>query len=114
MPVDEPLSMLMKQLAHSVKRGRLITMSVFDGDPITGYVAGWDDEGYLILTPGDKGYSQSYIRKLGNPHIEFHRESTYSDEASYADMDRIIGPFRNVVLSLIRISSRPATDRKAG
>lgn len=116
MPASDPLSMLQRQLAHSVKHGRRITMHVFDGDPVTGYLAGWDDDGYLILEPRPHGYHQFYIRKVGNPHIEFHTEHSYQEEPDREKMDRIVGPFRSVVLRLIdsRPATRPAAARKAG
>jgi hypothetical protein len=97
---QSPSRMVDKQLWQTLKNGQLITFLVFDGEPVTGYLAGMDDEAYFVLEPrGDKFFRKIIIKKHGNPQFEIHRESTYSEELPwFEDMERIIAPYRTFIL----------------
>jgi hypothetical protein len=92
--------MVDKQLWQALKNGQLITFLIFDGDPVTGYLAGMDDETYFVLQPRESHYFKKiFIQKHGNPMFEIHPENSYTEELPYFDeMERIIAPFRTYVL----------------
>lgn len=112
-PVEKrpEFSMSEKQLQQTVRRGRKVTFLIFDGEPITGYLAGMDDEYYLVLEPDPVGntFKRWMVTRSCNPAFELHEEETYQNEKCHVVMDEIIGPFRGW------ISARRNSDaRKAG
>lgn len=86
---DTPMSV--KQIARTVVDGRKVTFHIFDGEPITGYVAGMDDYNWLVVTPaGDK----HLVHKGSCPRTDLHDEPTYRAEPNHEEIERVVGPFR--------------------
>lgn len=92
--------MVDKQLWQALKNGQLITFLIFDGEPVTGYLAGMDDDTYFVLEPrGTSYFKKIFIKKHGNPMFEIHQENSYTEDIPYFDdMERIIAPYRTFVL----------------
>lgn len=99
-PEPSPTRMVDKQLWQALKNGQMITFLIFDGDPVTGYLAGMDDETYFVLQPrGTEFFKKIIIQKHGTPQLEIHQDSTYHEAIPYFDeMEKIIAPFRTYVL----------------
>jgi hypothetical protein len=99
-PSLSPTRMVDKQLWQALKNGQLITFLIFDGDPVTGYLAGMDDETYFVLEPRkNEFFKKIFIKKYGNPMFEIHAEHSYTEDIPYFDeMEKIIAPFRTYVL----------------
>lgn len=95
-----------KQLAQTVKYGRKVTFQLFDGDPVTGYLAGMDDRYFLMLVPGKDGFRKVCVAYSGSPSFELHADNSYADEPHYAAMEEIIGPFRGFVSNRMLGSAR--------
>jgi hypothetical protein len=106
--------MSVKQLAQTVRYGRRVTFHIFDGDDVTGYLAGMDDSYFLVLSPHHNGIRRMIINRSGNPAIELHDAMTYEDEEHRAAMEDIIGPFRGWIASHIFNGRNGAEARKAG
>lgn len=94
-----PLTMTDKQLYASVTSGQKITFDVFDGDPISGYLAGLDEERMFVLEP--IGHERIEFRKRfidrrsgGTPVFEIHSDHAYRTEPGREAMESIIGSFR--------------------
>lgn len=98
----EMLPMTRRQLFQTVKSGQRITFSVFDADPVTGYLAGIDDDHFFVLEPQhDRGFHKKIIREGCCPVFLIHPEASYDDEPEKEEMDVIIRPFRSWVLSQV-------------
>ena len=117
--IPSPTRMVDKQLWQALKNGQLITFLVFDGDPVTGYLAGMDDETYFVLQPQKNSFFKKIIiQKHGTPQMEIHQDQTYSEELPYfEEMERIIAPFRTYVLhnhlgQQARGAARPARTQR--
>lgn len=97
---QSPTRMVDKQLWQALKNGQLITFLVFDGDPVTGYLAGMDDETYFVLEPQKNSFfKKKFIKKYGNPMFEIHPEHSYTEDIPFfEEMEKIIAPFRTYVL----------------
>lgn len=106
--------MNVKQLAQTVRFGRKVTFLIFDGDPITGYLGGMDEEYFYVLAPNEKGYERWVVSKAGNPAFMLHEDSTYESEAQREAMEEIIGPFRGFVINRIFNGRSDSDARKAG
>lgn len=93
-----------KQLFQSVIEGRKITFHVFDGDPVSGYLAGMDMERLFILEPTTDGFSQKFVSRAGNgtPVFEIHEKAVYSSEVCHLEMEQIIAPFRGWISNNVR------------
>lgn len=111
--VRDSEGMRRSQLAHSVKNGRLVTFFVFDADDFCGYIGGWDDTSWFVLEPNERGFIKRIVSKGSVSMLTLHDKSTYEDEPTYEEMERIVAPFREVVLQEVFGHARPAT-RKAG
>jgi hypothetical protein len=98
--IPSPTRMVDKQLWQALKNGQLITFLIFDGEPVTGYLAGMDDETYFVLQPRkNELFKKVIIQKHGTPQFEIHPDQTYNEDLPYFDeMERIIAPFRTYVL----------------
>lgn len=90
-----------KQLAQSVRHGRKVTFQIYDGEPITGYLGGMDEEYFYVLTPEEGGYRRLVILRAGSPAFELHAESTYEVEPQREAMEEIIRPFRGFIMNRI-------------
>lgn len=99
-PEPSPTRMVDKQLWQALKNGQMITFLIFDGEPVTGYLAGMDDEAYFVLEPrGTEFFKKIIIQKHGTPQFEIHVDSTYHEDIPYfEEMEKIIAPFRTYVL----------------
>jgi hypothetical protein len=99
-PIPSPTRMVDKQLWQALKNGQLITFLIFDGEPVTGYLAGMDDETYFVLEPRkNQLFKKVIIQKHGTPQFEIHPDQTYNEGIPYyEEMERIIAPFRTYVL----------------
>lgn len=107
--------MSVKQLAQTVRYGRRVTFLIFDGDPITGYLAGMDAKYFLVLSPGHDGFERWVVSRAGNPAFRLHDEVTYDTEPQRSAMEAIIGPFRGWISNRIFNNARSDSDaRKAG
>lgn len=107
--------MSQKQIAQAVVYGRKITFWPLDGEPIIGYVCGWDDDYYSIVEPHPEGgFKHQLIHKAGTPVIELHREQTYDDEEEDVreQMERIVHPFRRWIMTNI-LNERPSASTTA-
>lgn len=94
--------MTRRQLFQTVKSGQRITFSVFDADPVTGYLAGIDDDHFFVLEPEhNSGFHKKVIREGCCPVFLIHPEPSFDDEPDKEEMERIISPFRSWVLSQI-------------
>lgn len=96
-----------KQLAGSVKDGVKVTLSIFDGDPVTGYLSGWDDDYFFVLEPApgsNEGFRKKLVQRATNTQIELHDQPTLAEEPRYEDMVAIIYPFRTWVMTHILYS----------
>jgi hypothetical protein len=114
LPLD-PRKMSVKQLAQTVRYGRKITFLVFDGDPITGYLGGMDEEYFYVLSPIHEGFERWVINRAGNPAFMLHAEATYDGEPQREAMEEIIGRFRGWISKNILNGQRSDSDaRKAG
>jgi hypothetical protein len=109
---DDRRRMSTRQIAQTVRYGRKVTFLVFDGDPITGYLAGMDEDSFLVLAPKNDGYEKWIINRSGNPAYQLHDEPTYEGESARSAMDEIIGPFRGYVMNRIFGDSRESDARK--
>lgn len=107
-------TMSVRQLGQTVRHGQKVTFLIFDGDPVTGYLAGMDDEHYFVLQPGhDHGedcFTKNLIRKHGSPHMTIHSNSTYNNEPLREEMELIVGPFRTWVMNHV-FHRVPRTNR---
>jgi hypothetical protein len=105
-----------KQLYASVKLGRRITFHVFDGDDISGYLAGMDSERFFVLEPHDQTFRHQFInRGAGTPVFQIHEAVAglrLEDEVCRDEMKVIIGPFRRWIVS--NISQRSEDESRSG
>lgn len=113
------IPMTEKHLARSVKNGCLVTFRVFDGDDVTGYVAGWDDDAYFVLVPmkrddGADIFERQLVRKITNPTLVLHDDPTFVDEPCRGEMDSVLNAFRIYVVRNILNPEPPSRARKAG
>lgn len=91
-------SMTESQLLRSVVDRKRVTFEVFDGPPITGFLAGLDSERFFVLATSPVGLRKLYISRTdGAPVFEIHdveASSRYEQNAFFEEMERIIRPFR--------------------
>lgn len=113
-PDPKKLPMSVKQLAQTVRYGRKVTFLVFDGDPITGYLGGMEDEYFLVLSPTEDGFEKWVLNRSGNPAFRLHTTATYEKEPQREAMEEIIGPFRGWVIARIFNGRNDTDPRKAG
>lgn len=108
-----PLPMMLRQLYQTVKSGQQVTFSVFDDDPITGYLAGIDDEHFFVLEPTSDRlkFHKKVIREACCPVFRIHPTPSYKDELAVEEMDRIISPFRSWVLAQVYSRKPRSTER---
>jgi hypothetical protein len=108
--------MMEKQLYASVKMGRRITFHVFDGDDISGYLAGMDSERFFVLEPHNESFRHQFIsRGAGTPVFQIHEAVAgfrLEDEDCREEMDAIITPFRKWIVS--NMSQRPEDEPRPG
>lgn len=97
-PVDN--SMRAKQLVASVRQGRRIEVDILDEGWTGGYLAGWDDDTYLVLVPQTDEVEKYLIPKTHILMIRLVDERTFREEALYEDMEAIVKPFRDVLNNL--------------
>lgn len=106
------LTMTLRQLYQTVKSGQQVTFSVFDDDPVTGYLAGIDDEHYFVLEPvhGKNEFHKKIIRKACCPVFKLHSGTSYRHEPEELRdiMDPIIVPFKSWVLMQFYSRTRSA------
>jgi hypothetical protein len=84
-----------KQIVQTVKDGRKVYFKTVVGD-ISGYVAGMDDYHWMVVTPAEN--LTTHLVHKSAPLISLGRASTYQDEDTKEEMDKIIAPFRQWVL----------------
>lgn len=87
-------SMTLSQLGRTVLRGQRITVWLPEGEDVTGYLAGMDDDCWLILDPEGEQLRQYLVRKPTSPVLEIHAERTYAQEPLHREMEVIIVHFR--------------------
>jgi hypothetical protein len=108
--------MMERQLYASVKMGRRITFHVFDGDDISGYLAGMDSERFFVLEPYDGSFRHQFIsRGAGTPVFQIHEAVAglrLEDENCREEMETIIIPFRKWIVS--NMSQRPEDESRPG
>lgn len=90
-----------RQLASSVRNGRKIMFTILDENPIAGYLAGWDEEAYLVLYEDDDDGElyKEIISKNNILKITLFDEKTFRDENHYKEMEAIVRPFRDFLNS---------------
>jgi hypothetical protein len=106
-----------RQLYAAVKMGRRVTVQVFDGDDISGYLAGIDSERFFVLQPCPGGFRRRFISRsgAGTPAFEIHEAIEgfrLEDESCREDMEAIISPFRNWIVA--NMSQRPEAQPRNG
>jgi small nuclear ribonucleoprotein (snRNP)-like protein len=97
-----------KQLAHSVKDGKKITVSLSGQQVISGYLCGMDDYNLMLITSeADK----ALVHKTG-AIIFLSDEPTYPEEPQHEALEQVVGPFRRHIEETY-FSSRgaPASER---
>lgn len=105
--------MTKRQLFSSVRKGQLITFHVFDVEPITGYLAGEDDECYFVLQPvHNAGFKRQLIRKVTNPLMDLHDTETFKNEEFYEDMEAIVRHFRIWLVNNVRAHIPPPSEER--
>lgn len=104
--------MIERQLYASVKMGRRITFQVFDGDDISGYLAGIDSERFFVLQPVGDGrtFHHQFVSRsgAGTPVFQIHEAVEglrLEDEPCREEMEAIIIPFRKWIIA--NIGQRP-------
>jgi len=91
-----PLGMREKQLIACVRQGRMLEISVLDEEQLFGYLAGMDDDTYLILQPtSTRGVDKILLPKTHILWIQMHEERTFRDEMLHDEMEPIVTPFLN-------------------
>lgn len=96
----DKLGMREKQLIASLRQGRACIWQILDEDPMEGYLAGWDDDTYLVLIPTLDDYdghhivSKILIPKQNLLYIQLRDDRTFREEAAYEEMEKLVGPFR--------------------
>jgi hypothetical protein len=109
--------MIERQLYAAVKIGRRITFHVFDGDDISGYLAGIDSERFFVLQPGVSGFRHQFVSRsgAGTPVFEIHEAIQgfrLEDEPCREEMEAIIFPFRKWIVA--NVPQRPEAQSRAG
>lgn len=109
------ITMSLKQLCQTVRNGQQLTFWIFDGDEVTGYLAGLDGETCFVLEPygaGRSDFRRKIIRFIGNPVFEIHPENTYDGEPAHDEMEEIIRSFRAWVMRKVFSYGRPKSDER--
>ncbi len=94
-----------RQLAASVRFGRRITISSPDldeGEPLSGYVAGFDDETIFLAVPQDNNQLRKLlIHRDGYSHIELPDISTMKTETEIVrqQLTSLLGKFRDRIIA---------------
>lgn len=95
-----------KQIMQSVLDGKRVTFSVFESEPVIGYVAGMDTERFFVLQPTMNGrsFARLFVARAGSgtPLFQIHEGSTYQDEPCVDEMESIIAPFRDWISHNVR------------
>lgn len=91
------LSMRGKQLVASIRQGRRINIQILDEDQVSGYLAGWDADTYLLLEPIPDGFNKLLIPKNNILFIQLLDERTFREEAQHLQMEPIVKPFRELL-----------------
>jgi hypothetical protein len=109
--------MIERQLYAAVKMGRRITFQVFDGDDISGYLAGMDSERFFVLQPAGDGstFHHQFVSRsgAGTPVLQIHQAVEglrLEDEPCREEMEAIITPFRRWIIA--NVSQRPEAQSR--
>lgn len=103
-------AMSSKQLAHTVKDGKQITVCLPGQEAITGYLCGMDDYNLMLITPSG---SKALVHKTG-AIIFLSEHATYEDEPQRDVLDAVVAPFRRFVESTyFSRDSAPASERQS-
>lgn len=87
---ERVFNMTLSQLGRTVLRGQRITVWLPEGEFVSGYLAGMDDEAWFILEPENGKLRQYLIRRPTVPVLEIHAERTYAQEPLHHEMEKII------------------------
>ena len=89
-----------RQLASSVRNGRKLLFTILDEYPIEGYLAGWDDDTYFVVSEDENGnVNKQLIPKQNILKIGLFSARTFREESLYEEMNQIVGPFRDKINS---------------
>lgn len=119
-PNDEfrKLGMTERQLVQAVRQGRKVTLLIIDYDPVSGYLGGWDDERWMVVSPDDGGVRVHLILKSATVDVHIHEDGSYRQEPHSDDIYRRAGAFwtkiRNDYFTLVEFSESRASKRRAG
>jgi hypothetical protein len=109
-------SMSMRQIAYSVTQGRKVTIESPAAKPAEGYIAGLDDENYLILCPEQTRDNRPTFIRRTMPRvgavITFHDERTFNAEPCFAEMDEIVTPYRTYLARNVLGRQNQQSSRK--
>lgn len=87
-----------RQLRQTVFDGQLVTFYLTRGEPITGYIAGWDADSYFVLVPQhDAPFQRWIVTKALSPTHLIHEKSTFASDPQHKEMTEIIRPFKAVL-----------------
>lgn len=92
-PSQEGAAMSSKQLARTVKDGKLLTFHLTTGEKIGGYLCGMDDYHWMIATLNAVPH---LIHKGGAIVIDIAVESTYGRDET-PELEKLIAPFRKYI-----------------
>lgn len=98
-----------KQLARTVRDGRLVSFRFPTSEVIEGYLCGMDDFHWLVVTPAG---SKHLIHKGSASIIDLSDHPSYSDEPNRPELERVVAPFREHVEETF-FGRQPASDRTA-
>ena len=92
-----------RQIAATVRFGRLVTFWPVDHNALTGYLAGMDRYSYFVLVPGREGDDppvRKFLVHKSGTLIELHDESALDGESEEVRqiLRQIITPFRTKIM----------------
>lgn len=90
-------SMRARQLASSVRQGRMISFSILDENPVDGYLAGWDADTYFVVYPYDGQVFKKLINRAHVLTFLLYDEGTFREEPFYEEMNKVVRPFRDLI-----------------
>lgn len=92
-----------KQLAYTVKEGRMVTFQTVVGN-VEGYLCGMDDYHWVVVTPELRQY---LVHKVAAGLIHLHKRSTYAKEPLIESLEVLVAPFREAMARQFWSSQQP-------
>ena len=112
----------LQRLRESVEHGWKVTFHQFGSDDVTGYLAGFDREYFLVFVPNPAytkrtedpydGYDVFGVSRGMNTSFELHRKNTFEDELAHPKMPSTVESFKEWMVR--SMSKGPAGPVKQG